>query len=128
MGLGDYEGAENDLSEALKISRNIGNQEDVAANIGNLAELALRKKNWSTANNLALKALELSETNKNVDSIAINCLRIAKSLFHQKLLPDSLAFARRSLEIFARLHSKHLNEAQELISKIEINIKESNDI
>ncbi len=123
LASGNYDEAEYYFDEALKISKAIESQEEIAACTGGLAELALHKKNWRRANILASKALEMAEINKSQDTIAINCLRIAKSLLNQNMLTESLPYAQRAKEIFTNLRSKHMYEAENILSTIENKIQ-----
>ena len=58
---GDLAAAERDYREALRIARAVGYPEGVATYTGNLAALALDRKDWPGAETLAREALTLSE-------------------------------------------------------------------
>ena len=70
---GDLAAAERDYREALRVARAVGNAEGVATYTGNLAALALDRKDWPGAETLAREALPLSEKLGRQELIASNC-------------------------------------------------------
>ncbi|MEI7820226.1 MAG: tetratricopeptide repeat protein, partial [Verrucomicrobiota bacterium] len=58
---GDLDAAEGHYREALRVARAIGFAEGMATFTGNLADLALDRKDWLAAETLAREALPLSE-------------------------------------------------------------------
>jgi hypothetical protein len=74
---------------------------------GNLAALALDRKQWAEAETLAREALALAEKVGRQELIASVCVHhIAKALLRQnKALPEARTFARRAVEIYTRLKS-----------------------
>ena len=123
----DYAAAERDYREALRIAKKVNYQEDVAYITGNLAELALDREQWAEAETLAREALALAEKVGRLEVIAGCCKPLAKALLRQSdcqsdLQPDlqeALALSRRAVEIYTRLKSPDLQEAQELLEEIE---------
>ena len=126
----DYDAAERDLREGLRISRKNNNQEHVATRLGNLAELALAREQWAEAESLAREALALAEKVGRQELIATDCHRLAKALLEQNLakpsalsvveaLKEALSLSRRAVEIFTRLRHPNLQSAQETLAEIE---------
>jgi len=114
----DYPAAERDYREALRIDNN--NQEGIAIRTGNLAALALDRKQWAEAESLAREALALAEKVGRQELIAGDCHRLAKALLKQnKNLDEALPLSRRAVEIFTRLRSQSLQSAQETLAEIE---------
>lgn len=116
---GDFAAAERDFREALRIARAVDYAEGVAFCTGNLAALALDRKDWPAAEALAREALPLSEKVGRQELIASNCQRIAKALARQEKKAEGLPYARRAAEIFTKLGSPKLNEARETLRECE---------
>ena len=116
---GDPAGAEHDCHEALHIAQKVGDQEGVASYTGNLAELALDREDWVEAETLARTALRRAEAIGRQELIAANCGRIAEALARQGKPQDSVAFARRAVEIYTRLGSPQLAWAQQVLAECE---------
>ena len=57
----EYDAAERDYREALRIAKKVNDREGVAIYTGNLATLALVREQWAEAEALAREALELAE-------------------------------------------------------------------
>jgi tetratricopeptide (TPR) repeat protein len=119
----DYPAAERDYREALRIDRKNNNQEYIATRLGNLAELALDREQWAEAETLAREALALAEKVGRQELIADDCHSLAKALLKQGVrgasLQLALQHARRAVEIYTRLRSPNLQEAQETLAEIE---------
>ncbi len=116
---GDFEAAERDYREALRIARAVDYGEGVATYTGNLATLALYRKDWPRAETLAREALPLSEKVGRRELIAGDCLRLAKALVRQGRAAEALPQARRAVEIYSELRSPDLAVAQETLSECE---------
>ena len=116
---GDFDAAERDFSEALRIACTVGDEESIANCTGNLASLALDQKDWSGAEELASEALALSEKLGRQQLIAGDCWRIAISLERQGRRAEGLNYARRAVDIFARLGSHYLSDAQKTLAACE---------
>lgn len=108
----DFAAAERDYREALRVARAAGHAESVATYTGNLADLALDRKDWLGAEALAQEALPLAEKLGRQQLIASNCQRLAKALARQAKNAEGLLHAQRAVEIYTRLGSPHLAEAQ----------------
>lgn len=117
----DYDAAERDFREALRIAKKNNHQEGVAACTGSLAELALDREQWAEAEVLARESLALAEQLGREELIASDCYRLAQALYHGPPVATSEAagLARRAVEIFTRLRSKDLPEVQALLAQIE---------
>jgi tetratricopeptide (TPR) repeat protein len=113
----DYDGAEHDCKEALEIAFEIDNNEGIAACNGNLAKLALDRKDWSEAEQRAVQEFAFSQK-QNVnrqDLIAEACLCLAKAYVHQDRLNEARPFARLAQENYKRLRLPEIDQAEELL-------------
>ena len=121
----DYHAAERDYHEALRIAKIYKNDELIAIPTGNMAELALNRKQWAQAESLAREALALAEKVGRQELIAADCHRIAKALLKQNHnLDEALSMSHRAIEIFTRLRSPMLQSAQEMLDEIEEKLKD----
>lgn len=116
---GEYDAAERDYREALRIDKKLSNWEGIATRIGNLADLALDREDWSTAEAMALEALPLAEKTGEGREIAANFLRLAKALARQGRPAEGLPYAQHAIEIFARLRHRDLEEARAVLMECE---------
>jgi hypothetical protein len=91
----------------------------VAAYTGNLAELALERKDWPEAETLACEALPLSEKVGRQELIAEDCQRLAKAMVRQGKPAEALPYARRAVEIYTRLGSPRLQAARATLAECE---------
>lgn len=116
---GDFVAAERDYREALQVARAAEYAEGVAYITGNLADLALDREDWPGAETLAREALPLSEKVGRQQLIAEDCRRLAHALVRQGQAAEALPYARRSVEIYTKLDSPDLAEAQATLAECE---------
>ena len=116
---GDYEAAERDYREALRISRKINDREGVAFITGCLADIALDRRDWPAAEALAREALPLVDALGRQDIIAEVSQTLAIALFRQGRLADGFPHAQRAVEIFTKLRSPELEKAQAVLKECE---------
>lgn len=116
---GDFDAAERDYREALRIARSVNYLEGIATYTGNLAEVALDREDWIGAESLAREALPLSEKVGRKDLIASDCARLAKALARQGRKPEALPHAQRAVEIFTALRDSELEAARRTLAECE---------
>ena len=116
---GDFDAAERDYREALRIARAVNYPEGIAAYTGNLAALALSRKDWSSAEALAREALPLAETVARQELIAIICHLLAKALVRQGEKNEALPYALRAIEIFEKLGHPTLGTTKKILAECE---------
>lgn len=116
----DYDSAERNYREGLRISRKTDNQEHITTRVGNLAVLALDREQWAEAESLTREALVLAEKVGRQELIAWDCSVIATALLKQnKNLDEALYLSRGTVEIYTRLRHPNLQEAQKGLAEIE---------
>ncbi|HEX8294501.1 MAG TPA: DUF4062 domain-containing protein [Pyrinomonadaceae bacterium] len=115
----NLDAAERDYREALRIGSAIGNYEVIADSIGNLAEVALSREDWPSAEALAYEALSLAKKVGRLELIGVNCYRLAKSLARQGRKSESLPYGRRAVEIFIALRHPYLELALQTLTECE---------
>jgi len=116
---GDLAAAERDYREALRIARAVDDEEAVAICAGNLAEVALARRDWSRAETVAREALTLAEKIGRQETIAEDCRRLAKALVRLGKRDEALHYARRSVEIYTRLCSPDLEDGLATLKECE---------
>lgn len=116
---GSYAAAERDYGEALRIAHKINDRDGVATNIGNLAQVAIDRKQWLEAERLAREALVLDEELGRVELVGVDCYRIAVAQLRQGHAGEALPFARRAVEITVRLRTPDLDAAREVLAECE---------
>jgi tetratricopeptide (TPR) repeat protein len=116
---GDLNSAERDYREGLRIARAVDYVEGVATYTGNLAALALDRKDWPGAEALARESLPLSEKVGRQELIALDCHRLAKALVRQGKQMEALPHSKRAVEIYQKLGSPQLANAQQTLAECE---------
>ena len=101
------------------MARAVDCAEGVAMCIGNLANLALDRKDWLAAETLAHEALALSEEVQRQELIALDRHRLAKALVRQGKAAEALPHAKCAVDIFTRLGSPHLEKARATLRECE---------
>lgn len=116
---GDFDAAERDYREALRVASAVDYREAVAGIPGLLADVALHRKDWADAEVLARESLTLSEQVGRKELIASNCYRLATALTGQGRKSEAIPYARRAVEIFTVLRSSHLEAARQILAECE---------
>ena len=109
---GDFDAAERDYQEALRIAKIVKLHEAVASITGNLAELALNRKDWLIAEKLSREALVLDEEIGRQELIGLDCHRIAQALLPQSKATEARPYALRAVEIFAKTGLRDIESAR----------------
>ena len=117
---GDHTAADRDFREALRIAQACKYVEGVATYTGNLAGVALDRKDWAGAEVLAREALMLAEKIGRQEMIASDCHRLAYALVQQGRKEEARPHAERAVEVYARLGSPDLAGAREIIASCEV--------
>lgn len=117
---GDYDSAERDLRESLRIAKTTNRTTGILTATGNLAELAIYRQGWPTAELLAREALAGAEDMGRLEEIALNCERLALALLRQGRREEALPFARRAVDLYTRLgQPSRLKEAKAILKECE---------
>jgi tetratricopeptide (TPR) repeat protein len=116
---GDLDSAERDWREALRIAKAVDSTINITRYTGHLAELALDREEWATAEALAREALAFCERAGGQELIANNNFRLAKALTRQGRKTDGLPHARIAVETLARLRSSKFEEALQTLAECE---------
>jgi tetratricopeptide (TPR) repeat protein len=115
--IGDFAAAEQHYREGLELARQnqyLKNQ----AHIGcNLARLAARQQHWADAEARAREAFVLLESFQSQDLSARNCLTMAQALARQGRSAEGLPYAARAVEIYTRMRSSDLENAQPILKE-----------
>jgi tetratricopeptide (TPR) repeat protein len=118
-GSGDFVAAERGYREALRLAHTLRHAEGVAAFLGNLAGLALDRKDWPKAESLAREALPFSELVGRQELIANSCYRLAFALVRQGKKEEALSFAKRAVEIFTKVSWPNLQDVISILHECE---------
>lgn len=113
--MGEYESAERDYLEALRIATAGRDDEDMAVYTGNLAMLALEQEDWPRAESRAREALPLAEKVGRKELIARNHYRIAKALVMQGKREQGLPHAQTAVALFSQLGTSELAAAKSIL-------------
>lgn len=116
---GDFTAAEEHYREALRVARAVSDAEGVTIYTGNLAALALDRQDWPTAETLARESLPLSEKVGRQELIAYYSRVLAQALMRQGRAAEALLHARKAVEIYTRLGSPTLANAQATLTECE---------
>ena len=116
---GDFEGAERDYREALRMAHAVDYEEGVCCYTGNLSRLALDQKNWPLAETLAREALTLSEKIGRQELIGLHRTQLAEAILRQGRAAGAEREARQAVDIFTKLHSPELEAAQRILTECE---------
>jgi tetratricopeptide (TPR) repeat protein len=116
---GDFAAAERDFREGLRIAHAVNSAPAAATLTGNLAGLALVRRNWRGAETLAREALSLSEKVGRQELIAEDYNRLAQALVRQGKAAEALPHARRAVEIYTKLGSPDVAAAQATLRECE---------
>ena len=97
--------------EALRIARVVNNSLGIPIYTGNLAELALDRKDWKVAEDLAREAIALEEGVRRKELIANHNWYLARALVGQGKAEAARPYARLAVEIFTQLRHRELAKA-----------------
>jgi tetratricopeptide (TPR) repeat protein len=114
---GQFDEAEVLYREALTMAAVIGHSGGVAYYTGNLALLALARKQWAEAERLARKALKLSEVIGRKEAVAFICACLAKALAQEGRGVEGIDYAKRAVTILTELRSPELAWAQTVLNE-----------
>ena len=117
----EYDIAECNYLEALRIAKNNDYNEGLAVYTGNLSELAFTREQWVRAECLARQALGQAEIVGRKELIAGTCLQVAKAQLKQKQnLLEAKTLAMRAVQICLHINMpRELLGAQQIVEEIE---------
>jgi tetratricopeptide (TPR) repeat protein len=114
-----FDSADRDFREALRIAHVVNDHEGIAIYTGNLAGLGLDREDWPGAEALARQALLLAEKVGRKQLIASNSYRLANALVRQGKNEEALPYAHHAVEIYQKLGSPELGNAQQILAECE---------
>ncbi|HEY9402049.1 MAG TPA: tetratricopeptide repeat protein, partial [Pyrinomonadaceae bacterium] len=103
LASGDYNAAERNYREALRIAKKTNDRGNIATYMCNLTDVAMARQDWSTAEELARESLAMSQPMGRLELIGKNCYVLAKALIRQNQPREALPYARRAIDIFTKL-------------------------
>jgi tetratricopeptide (TPR) repeat protein len=115
----ERDAAERNFKEALRIAKKLGERQQAAAITGNLAILAAAKEDWKETERLAREGLELSGDSGPIAVIANESALLAVALTRQGQKAEGIPYARRAVQIYTKLGSSNLAEANEILRECE---------
>lgn len=111
--VGDLDGAEAAIRDALRIGRNLNERDSIAGFTGLLADVLLARFDWRGAEDTARKAMELARGLGHTLWIAADHHRLAQALLHQDRAAEALPHAREAVSALTKLrHVRRLAEAK----------------
>ena len=116
--LGDLQGSEKNIKEALEIANDINYFEGRVTYTTNLAILSLNNDN-EKAENLARKALRLAQDLHREELIGKNYIVLAQALLRQNKKSDALPYAQLAIDIFTKLGVSEVTKALEVLKMCE---------
>lgn len=123
LELGDLNGYERDMRDAIRIAQRINSSEidailatyDIVYKFEGRELDELNNEELDKAEEIARRGLDLAEALRRQDLIGINCVDIADILAKKGKADDGRPFASRAVEIFTKLRSPHLSLALETL-------------
>jgi tetratricopeptide (TPR) repeat protein len=116
---GEYDLAEHDHTEALRIARKLNDVEQVATSAVFLTEFSVRRGEWKAAEKKALNALTLSQGLGRQESIATAGAYLALALANQGRRAEALPHILQAVKIYRRLGGPNLQWAEILLRDCE---------
>lgn len=112
--------SEEHYRDSIRIALAAESYECVAISTGNLAGLALQRKNWTVAETLGREFIALSETVHRQELFAYGGWVLAKALVRQGRAAEALPHAQKAVEIYTRFASPDLASAQAILTECEV--------
>ncbi len=114
---GDLALAEQHYQEGFQLAKQKNYLKSLAVIACNLAQLAVRQGKWGEAETRALEAFKQLEAFQSQDLTARNSLTLARALAQQGRSAEGLPYAARAVEIYTRIRSSEVEEAQTLLKE-----------
>jgi nucleoside phosphorylase/tetratricopeptide (TPR) repeat protein len=114
----NYAAAEAYYREALQTAQKGDYKEGIANFTGNMANLAVMREDWTSAEALALEAHELSKAIGREELVGRTAFCAAKALIAQDRPEDALPYAKEAVEVFTLLRlTRDLEKATTLLKQ-----------